>query len=134
VPPVSAEREAQVVVGMRVLVVDDNAVNRAVLDRMLRRLECDVTVAADGEAGVAAARAAPFDLVLMDVQMPGIDGLEAARRLRAAGVRTPIVALTASTAESDRARCLAVGMDGVLHKPLRRADLVATLLARVPRP
>ena len=134
VPPVSPEREAQVVVGMRVLVVDDNAVNRAVLDRMLRRLECEVTVAADGEAGVSAARAAPFDLVLMDVQMPGIDGLEAARRLRAAGVRTPIVALTASTAESDRARCLAVGMDGVLHKPLRRADLVATLLARVPRP
>ncbi|MEZ4435605.1 MAG: response regulator [bacterium] len=129
-PPVDVEGEARAIAGLRVLVVDDNAVNRAVVERLLSRLGCAATVVADGEAGLAAAGAGRYDLVLMDVQMPGVDGLEAARRLRAAGDRTPIVALTASTAESDRARCLAVGMDGVLHKPLRRAELVTTLLAR----
>lgn len=132
-PPVDAEGEARAVAGLRVLVVDDNAINRAVVERLLRRLGCAVTAVDDGEAGVAAAGVGRYDLVLMDVQMPGVDGLEAARRLRATGDRTPIVALTASTAESDRARCLAVGMDAVLHKPLRRAELVSTLLGARPR-
>ncbi len=132
VVPIDEEGATRAIRGMRVLVVDDNPVNRAVVERVLRRLGCGVTTADDGEAGVAAARAGRYDLVLMDVQMPGVDGLEAARRLRAAGDRTPIVALTASTAESDRAMCFAVGMDGVLHKPLRRAELVAALHARLP--
>lgn len=130
--PISEEGAARAIRGMRVLVVDDNPINRSVVERVLRQLDCGVTTADDGEAGVAAARAGRYDLVLMDVQMPGVDGLEAARRLRAAGDRTPIVALTASTAESDRAMCLAVGMDGVLHKPLRRAELIAALHARLP--
>ena len=82
--------------------------------------------------GAAHADGAPYDLVLMDVHMPGIDGLEAARRIRAAEAgmaerRTPIVALTANAFAEDRDACLAAGMDGFLVKPLDRERLAAAL-------
>jgi signal transduction histidine kinase/ActR/RegA family two-component response regulator len=118
VPPLS---------GGRVLLAEDNEVNRTVFRRMIELMgvTCDTVV-----DGAAAARAAlggdGYDVVLMDVQMPRTDGLEATRLIREAGCRTPILALTA-TAPADRDRCLAAGMNGRLSKPITLPELRAAL-------
>ncbi len=130
---------------LAVLVAEDNEINALLARALLTRLGHRPTIAGDGEAAVTAwvsARAdgKPFDLVLMDVQMPGMDGLEAARRIRAAeadnGVAqrpTRMLALTANASEDDRAACLAAGMDGLLVKPLARERLIEAILA-LPQP
>lgn len=125
----------------RVLVVDDNMINLKVVERMLTRLGCDVEVAGGGQEAVDRVERAPYDLVLMDIQMPQMDGLEACERIRQRereGERThhvPVVALTAHAMEADRERCLAAGMDDYLSKPASREQLgalVARLCDRVP--
>ena len=118
---------------MSILVAEDNEINALLARALLTRLGHRPTVAGNGEAAVeswAAARAAgsPYDLVLMDVQMPGMDGLEAARRIRAAEAETGdrptrMLALTANAQSEDREACLAAGMDGLLVKPLDRERL-----------
>jgi signal transduction histidine kinase/ActR/RegA family two-component response regulator len=117
-----------------VLVVEDNAVNATVAEAMLRRLGVEVTIVADGEAAVSALRRAPFDLVLMDWQMPGVDGFEATARIRnieRLQGRPPgrIVALTANALDGDRERSLAAGMDDHLPKPFSE-DSLRELLQR----
>ena len=112
--------------GRRVLVVEDNAVNRLVVSEMLTRLGCAVEVAEDGLEAVRRA-SERFDLVLMDCQMPRLDGYDATRALRARGMRAPIVALTANAMEGDRERCLAAGMDDYLDKPVSQKRLVEVL-------
>jgi len=112
--------------GRRVLVAEDNAVNRMVVRQMLQRLGAYVEEAMDGESAVAAVAAGGFDLVLMDLQMPRLDGLDAVRAIRAApgpGRTVPIVALTANAFEDQRQACFAAGMDDYLTKPLRLAAL-----------
>ncbi len=104
--------------GLRVLVVEDNAVNRHVVEEFLRRQAAEVSCAPDGRAALEAVGIGSFDLILMDVQMPDMDGLEATRRLRDAGCRVPIVGLTAYALEGDRQRCLDAGMDDYLTKPI----------------
>ena len=107
----------------RILVVEDHEINRLVAREMLMRLGCDVVVAEGGEDGVVAAASEPIDLVLMDCQMPVVDGFEATRRIRSRerdGTRIPIVALTANALQGDRERCLAAGMDDYLTKPFSR--------------
>jgi CheY-like chemotaxis protein len=120
-----------------VLVVDDNDINRHVANEMLRRIGCRVLLADGGEAGVRLAAEHPFDLILMDVQMPVVDGFEAAARIRqqqAAGTRrTPIVAVTANAMRGDRQRCLDGGMDDYLAKPVTRAGLYELVQRWVPR-
>jgi CheY-like chemotaxis protein len=111
----------------QVLLVEDNLVNQLVALRLLEKLGQDVTVAADGVEALAACEVRRFDLVLMDCHMPRIDGLEATRQLRARGYGEPIVALTAAVSGDDTGRCLAAGMNGVLHKPLAAARLVEVL-------
>ena len=125
--------------GLSILVAEDNEINALLARALLTRLGHRPTIAADGEAALEswhAARAggAPYDLVLMDVQMPGVDGLEAARRIRSAEAasgtpRTHIVALTANAQSDDREACLAAGMDGLLVKPLDRERLREVLAA-----
>ncbi len=113
-----------------VLVVDDHPVNREVAALMLTASGCEVTTAADGAEAVDAVRAGRFDLVLMDVRMPRMDGLEATRAIRAlAGpaADTPVVAMTADAMPEDVARCRAAGMGGHLAKPVSRAALGAVL-------
>jgi PAS domain S-box-containing protein len=113
-----------------VLVVEDNEVNQLVAVGMLEALGFTAEVASDGDAGARRARAGAFDAVLMDLQMPRVDGFTAARRIRAAepaGARVPIIALTASATEGERERCLAAGMDGFLSKPLALERLGAVL-------
>jgi len=112
--------------GWRVLVVEDNATNQKVATFILQAFGCDVQVAGDGAQGFAAWKSGWFDLILMDCQMPVMDGFEAARAIREAeppGVRTPIIALTANAMEGDRTRCLAAGMDEYVAKPLTRLGL-----------
>lgn len=137
-PQVAAGESPAALDGLRVLIVEDNAVNRMIVTKMLEQLGASVETAEDGLEGVAAASRSAFDLVLMDVQMPGIDGLEASRRIRAlphpAGA-TPIVALTANVMAHQREAYAAAGMDGVVGKPISPAALlgeIARLAAEAP--
>jgi PAS domain S-box-containing protein len=119
--------------GLSILVAEDNEINALLVRTLLSRLGHKPTIVGDGAAAVdawSAARTAgrPFDLVMMDVQMPGMDGLEATRRLRAIEMaagdsRMAIVALTANAYAEDREACLAAGMDALLVKPLDREKL-----------
>jgi two-component system sensor histidine kinase/response regulator len=113
--------------GRRVLVVEDNAVNQLITREMLERRGATVEVAEDG--GIALERIAGdhYDLVLMDVMMPGMDGLEATRRLRAMGHTLPVVGLTAAVDRSDFDACLAAGMDAHVGKPIVPDELFAVL-------
>jgi PAS domain S-box-containing protein len=116
--------------GLRVLVVEDNPTNRLITSLMLKSVGVEVSTAADGEQGVEAATTTPFDLILMDIHMPGIDGVEATRRIRASPTsarQIPIVALTANTAPSQRALYLEVGMNGVIPKPVSAAALLGAV-------
>lgn len=113
--------------GIRVLVVEDNEVNLMVIRRLLERLDCRVTVARNGAEGVEAAAAGVHEVILMDLQMPEMDGIEATRRIRAQGRRTPIIALTASAMAGDRERCLAAGFDEHLSKPVDLRALTEAL-------
>ena len=118
--------------GVRVLVVEDNATNRLIATKLLENLGASVETAVDGYLGVEAAARGGFDLILMDIQMPGIDGLEAARRIRALGgaaAAIPIVALTANVLSHQRQAYLDAGMDGVVGKPISPADLLREIAA-----
>jgi signal transduction histidine kinase/DNA-binding response OmpR family regulator len=121
---------------LHVLVVDDHAVNLEFAIEALRRLGHRVTPAGNGDEALWLLGRQKFDLVLLDVQMPGIDGLEVARRFRAAEQppRTPIVALTAHTTPVMRERCLAAGFDSVLAKPVSQPALAAILRGAEPPP
>jgi two-component system, sensor histidine kinase and response regulator len=116
--------------GRRILLVEDNAVNQMVCQRMLRKLGCEVEVASDGYQALRQTETARYDAILMDCHMPGIDGYETSIRLREREVgmgHTPILALTAGAMESDRMLCLEAGMDDYLTKPVSLEELRAAL-------
>ncbi|MEK9661709.1 MAG: response regulator [Alphaproteobacteria bacterium] len=111
----------------RVLVADDNTMNQKVVVAMLKSAGCSVDCVANGIEAVEAMRRAPYDVVLMDIQMPELDGLEATQRIRAGGgdaARTPIIGLTAHAMKGDRERFLEAGLDDYLSKPVLRAALL----------
>ncbi|MCX6595660.1 MAG: ATP-binding protein [Acidobacteria bacterium] len=114
----------------RLLLAEDNLVNRKVVQTMLTRLGCEVEVVANGIEAVEKCLGNRYDLVLMDVHMPSMDGLEATERIRSAQpdlARCPIIAITASSMPEDRERCLAAGMDDLLAKPVDFERLSAML-------
>lgn len=113
--------------GTRVLLVEDNPVGALLAATLLRREGCAVETAASGDEAVEAMKRARYDLVFMDMRMPGMDGPSAARAVRARGDRTPIVALTANAFAEDRKACLEAGMDDHLVKPLELDSLRAAL-------
>ena len=122
--PQAAERS------IHILVVDDNATNRMVAQALCEMFDCTCEAAGDGAEAVEIARAGRFDLILMDIKMPRMDGVTAARAIRAlpgeAG-EVPIVALTANADPDDAADYLAAGMDGVVEKPMKPEHLLAVL-------
>ena len=123
--------------GLRVLLAEDNQVNQRLAARLLEKRGHFVTVTANGREALDALEKGPYDLVLMDLQMPEMDGFQATAALRERekhnGTHLPVVALTAHAMKGDRERCLAAGMDGYLSKPIRSReldDLLASYLAR----
>jgi CheY-like chemotaxis protein len=126
--PTARDERAQVETapGARVLLVEDHAVNALLARKLLEREGCSVDWVTTGEMALAAARSG-HHLILMDRRLPGLDGLETTRRLRATGVTAPIVALTADAFDEDRRNCLDAGMDDFLIKPLDAAALRAVL-------
>jgi PAS domain S-box-containing protein len=117
----------QAFAGCRVLLTEDNAVNQKIGRRMLQRLGCRVDVAGNGREAISLAQSAGYDIVFMDLQMPEVDGLEAAREIRRAGTRTPIVALTASVVNDVRVACQEAGMDAFVTKPIRLEEIASML-------
>jgi len=120
--------------GARVLLVEDNPINQQVALELLATFGLAVDVANDGAEAVGRAQAVDYDLVLMDLQMPVMDGLEATRRIRASGPRgrMPILAMTANAYEDDRQRCLDAGMDGHIAKPVDPRRLRDALAQWIP--
>lgn len=113
--------------GIRVLLAEDNPVGALLARTLLRREGCTVETAATGIEAVAALQRARYDVVFMDMRMPGMDGLAAARAIRATGDETPILAVTANAFAEDRRACLEAGMDDHLVKPLDADSLRAAL-------
>ena len=117
------------------LVVDDTAVNRELVRLMLEPLGLRIEEATGGAEAVQVAMSTPFDLILMDVRMPGVDGLEATRVIRGASLAnrsTPIIALTADVQPENTAACLAAGMNDVLAKPIVPRLLLAAIVKHAP--
>jgi PAS domain S-box-containing protein len=116
----------------RILVAEDNAVNQRLIERLLAKLGYRADVVGDGREAVTAIASVGYDLVLMDVQMPEMDGLEATQAIRASEAaagrrRIPIIALTANAMQGDEARCQAAGMDAYLSKPVSQSQLLTVL-------
>jgi CheY-like chemotaxis protein len=121
------DRQRQRRRNLRILVAEDNLVNQKLATRLLEKAGHSVVVAPTGRRALEALAAENFDLVLMDVQMPEMDGLDAAAAIRKQEQRTrehqPIIAMTAHAMKGDRERCMAAGMDGYVTKPIRPEDL-----------
>ncbi|MEQ1651243.1 MAG: response regulator, partial [Hyphomicrobium sp.] len=142
VPPAAVQQREQVdkkpqKARARVLLAEDNPVNLEVAKQYLVELGCRVTVAENGQEAIAAFSSSPFDLILMDCQMPVLDGLSATAKIREMEVefgraRTPIVAVTANAYEDDRRACIDAGMDGYLSKPFSPEQLSDIILKWVP--
>jgi signal transduction histidine kinase/HPt (histidine-containing phosphotransfer) domain-containing protein len=134
-PPVSApEPWEDIVLTGRVLLVEDGVDNRRLLSTHLTSAGCELVTAEDGEAAVRHARAETFDLILMDMQMPVMDGYTATAELRRLGITTPIVALTANAMAADRSRCMASGCTEYLSKPISRECLLRTVSQYLGQP
>ncbi|MDQ0139725.1 ATP-binding protein [Cupriavidus necator] len=131
-PPAATAADPVPQLGLQILVVDDHPYNRLLMQQQLDRLGCRATLAASGAEALAAWQQRSFDLVLTDVHMPGMDGNELSRRLRAQGVTVPIVGLTASIAPDEAQRCLAAGMDRYLSKPVLLGPLAECLREVLP--
>ncbi|MFO0982330.1 MAG: response regulator [Planctomycetota bacterium] len=134
-----SDRASSAARSLHVLLVDDNAVNRKVASAQLRKLGHEIEAASDGAGALAAWRRGGHDVILIDCHMPGMDGLEATKRIRASErerslAPTPVVAMTASNAEEDRERCLEAGMDDFITKPMDMDELRALLERIAARP
>jgi signal transduction histidine kinase/CheY-like chemotaxis protein/HPt (histidine-containing phosphotransfer) domain-containing protein len=136
-PPLAAEPPLTTTRRFRILMAEDNRTNQAVAVGLLSKRGHSVVVANDGSEALAALEREAFDLVLMDVQMPGMDGFEATaeirRREKQTGAHIPIIAMTAHAMKGDREECLAAGMDGYISKPIHGAVLIEAINAAAPQ-
>ncbi len=131
------EAAPEVLAGLRVLLAEDNPINALLARTVLTRAGCAVMTAQDGEEAVAAAAGGVYDLILLDIRMPRLDGLEAAQRIRAGegpSARAPIVALTADAGEEERAQARKAGMDDFITKPIDAARLLTVAARFTGRP
>jgi len=131
VPLVAHHKTQEIKKGLRVLLAEDNVVNQRLAVRLLEKRGCTVTMVVNGRDAVAAFEKEPFDAILMDVQMPEMDGFEATAAIRVREKSTsghiPIIAMTAHSLVGDQERCLAAGMDGYVSKPIRTQQLFAVI-------
>jgi signal transduction histidine kinase/CheY-like chemotaxis protein len=131
IAPQDSSMVANVVTPLKILLAEDNLVNQIVAARLLKKQGHEVTIAGDGKLAVEEFERGAFDLILMDVQMPVMDGLDATREIRLLerghNARVPIIAMTAQTMKGDRDNCFAAGMDGFVSKPIRLPELWAAI-------
>lgn len=113
---------------LNILLVEDNQVNQMVASKMLEKTKCRITIASNGLEAIEQTQKSEFDMILMDCQMPEMDGLEATQILRKHGIKTPIIALTANTQASDKEICTNAGMDDFLSKPFNPLELYSKML------
>ncbi len=135
--PAAPASVQQSLLGLRVLLAEDNPINALLARTLLTKAGCSVTSVQDGEEAVAAASAASFDLILLDIRMPRLDGFEAAERIRAGGGQSaaaPIVALTADAGEEERAHAAKAGMDDFITKPIDANRLLQVAARFTERP
>lgn len=125
--------DEQLLNGLKVLVVDDSDDNRFLIVRLLKKRGATVDEAADGHQGVSKALEGDFSIVLMDIQMPGLDGYEATQKLRASGYSTPIIALTAHATSEARDKCLEAGCTTHVTKPVSTVELCDKIVAHTRR-
>ena len=133
-PTPTAENSDETIPLLRILVAEDNAANQRIIDLFLRPLGAEVTIVGDGSQALDALAVTPFDLVLMDMQMPVMDGLEATRRLRSStgiNAQIPVIALTANVMEAQRKACFDAGMTAHVAKPIDARLLLSAVLAAV---
>jgi CheY-like chemotaxis protein len=123
----SGSEEIPDLAGKTALVVDDSPANRALMEKILTAFGCTVVLAESGEEALSAAEGSSYDLVFMDIQLPGMNGIEAMRALRKKGARGPMVALTAYAMKGDAERFLAEGFDGFIPKPVRISEVISYL-------
>lgn len=139
-PQASSVKGPEPLKGLHLLVAEDNEMNQFVTQQILAQVGCTCEIVGDGVQAVAAAQRGGYDAVLMDCQMPAMDGPEAARRIRereassATPRRLPIIALTAEALTGDREKCLAAGMDDYVSKPINPQDLFNAIAALTRRP
>jgi CheY-like chemotaxis protein len=115
---------------LRILLAEDNVVNQRLAQLMLEKLGQGADIVSNGAQAVVAATQLPYDIILMDLQMPEMDGLEATRRIRTTVSTQPqprIVAMTANVMPGDRERCLSAGMDDYISKPIELAEIARVL-------
>ena len=133
--PVVPQTVASAVGHLRILVTEDNRVNQVLAQRILEKQGHTVVLAESGSEALRAVEKESFDVVLMDIQMPDMDGLTATSKIRererATGKRVPIIAMTAYAMKGDRERCLDAGMDGYITKPIRQDLLLATIQEQI---
>jgi CheY-like chemotaxis protein len=136
--PVHVDDRHERRISLQVLLADDNAVNQKLALRILEKRQCTVETASTGAAVLQALEKRSFDVILMDVQMPEMDGFEATAAIRekekSTGNHVPIIAVTAHALKGDRERCLASGMDGYISKPIDAKELFAMIECLVPDP
>eukprot|EP01118_Nematostelium_gracile_P020472 TRINITY_DN9934_c0_g3_i1.p1 TRINITY_DN9934_c0_g3~~TRINITY_DN9934_c0_g3_i1.p1 ORF type:complete len:872 (-),score=180.56 TRINITY_DN9934_c0_g3_i1:23-2638(-) len=122
-PKAIEEKKPAVQQSLRVLVVDDNPVNQTMLVRMLSKMGISSSIAGDGQKAVEAAQETDYDIILMDIQMPVMDGIQATRTIRQLGMNLPVVAVSASNPDQEMPRCIDAGMNDFLWKPVKADNL-----------
>jgi len=118
------EKAALSFAGMRALVVEDNPSNQKLIKLILEKQGLTVVVAENGKIGVDCVSRERFDIILMDIQMPVMNGFEATNEMRRLGIKTPIIAVTANAIKGDREKCLEAGCDEYVTKPIEKAKLL----------
>ena len=134
--PSATHSETPTAKSERILIVEDNPINQLIIQTLLEQMGYRTELVNNGAEALQAFEVNSYDLIIMDCQMPVMDGLEATRKIRAreSGTRTPVVALTAGIMNYERQKCLEVGMDAFLSKPLVVEDLEAVLARFVSGP
>jgi len=116
----------------RILVAEDNPSNQKLISILLQKIGVEVTIAEDGQIAVDKALDGAYDLILMDMQMPNLNGYDASRQLRDKGCKTPIIAVTANAMMGDEEKCVEAGCDGYISKPIDRAKLSEVVARYIP--